>query len=537
LLLVCILLLAQAPQQAPPRDAKPAVTATGGTIAGRVVDADTGAPIDGAVVSIVLVQSSGRPAPVEADERGVFRVTELAAGDYRVTVSAPEHRPTHLSKVWNVDPNPTASLRASLQLKAGEARDDIVVRLDRALAIEGRVVDEFGEPMADARVTVERREGVGAFSASQPATDDRGLFRVYGLSTGVYRVCASPAFTADPGLLRGAEGEVAERPYVETCGPRVVLKAGNVPHVALTLSRVVGYSVSGRVSSESGRERLDVSVSRADGDGGRSFNASVKDGVFVVHGVPPGQYTVRATATPAAPGPSKPELATTTIQVDATDVSGVELVTAQGATVIGQIVSDSPLPAGTRMSVHRGLTHKRSSPMFSTQGVVREDGTFQLEHVYEPLVLALGGLPRGWVMTSVRYRGAEIIDTLTTFASTSEPSELQIRVSPQSARLNVRPVDADGRLVEGARVLLLGAAGDRVALMPISLAQPGIGGAVELPPVRPGEYVVIALRPEDLLPRPVDQAALVRQFGKPIVLTAGQPRTIDVAVVTLPEGR
>jgi hypothetical protein len=73
--------------------------------------------------------------------------------------------------------------------------------------------------------------------------------------------------------------------------------------------------------------------------------------------------------------------------------------------------------------------------------------------------------------------------------------------------------------------------------MPIAQAQPDIGGALELPPVRPGEYVVIALRPEDLLPRAVVQAVLVRQFGKPIVLTAGQPRTIDVAVVTLPEGR
>jgi GGDEF domain-containing protein len=40
-------------------------------------------------------------------------------------------------------------LRASLQLTAGETRDDIVVRLDRALAIEGRVVDEFGVIMPE----------------------------------------------------------------------------------------------------------------------------------------------------------------------------------------------------------------------------------------------------------------------------------------------------------------------------------------------------------------------------------------------------
>ena len=537
MLVVFILLLAQAPQQAPPRDAKPGASVSGGTIAGRVVDADTEAPIDGAVVSISLMRGGDRPTPTEADERGMFQVTGLPPGDYRVTVSSPEHRPTHLSKVWEVEPHLLASSRPSVQLKPNEVRDDIVVRLERALAIEGRVVDEFGEPMADARMTVERLEGVGPSGSPQVPTDDRGLFRAYGLGPGTYRVCASPGFSpADPGL-RGARGEVVERPYVRNWSSRVVLRHGNVPHVALTLSRVAGYAVSGRVASESGREHLNVTLARADEpNDGPYFNADIKDGAFIALGVPPGEYRVGASATPAAPGRAEPELAVATIRVDASDVTGLELVTKPGAIVSGQIVSESPLPAGLRLVVNRATTYKRSSAISLESAVMRADQTFELRGVHDPMVLAVGGLPRGWVMTSVRYRGAEVIDTLTAFGSTSQPSELQITVSAKSAQLRVRPVDADGRLVEGARVMLLGAAGDRVALTQSYAREPAADGSLELPPVRPGEYVVVALRPGDALPR-AGQAALLRQLGKPIVLTAGEPRTIDLAVVTVPEGR
>jgi hypothetical protein len=139
-------------------------------------------------------------------------------------------------------------------------------------------------------------------------------------------------------------------------------------------------------------------------------------------------------------------------------------------------------------------------------------------------------------MTSVRYRGTEIIDTLTTLATTREPSELEIVVTPRSAQLNVRPVDGEGRLVEAARVLLIGAAGDRMAISPAFDIEPAADGARPMPPVRPGAYVVMAVRPGEALPR-VDVAALLRQYGRPIVLEAREQRTIDIAVTSIPEAR
>lgn len=538
-MMVTLLMLLALTQQAPPRDAKPVAAARLSVIAGRVVDAQTEAPISAAIVSVSRVGVGARPVQLEADERGMFRFIDLPPGNYRIVVSAPEHRPTHLSKVWNVDPQLSNTLRPSLQLKIGEVRDDIVVRLDRALAMEGVVVDESGGPIAEARVTVERLEGVGFGAGMASATDDRGFFRAFLLAPGAYRVCASPGNSlVDFHLGRGVQWKVTEQPYVRTCSARVVVHSGNVPHVHLVMSRVIGYSVSGRIASESGRERLHVSLSRLDEEDSRNFEAELRDGAFIARGVPPGDYAVRATATPVAPGPSEPEMTMTEVRVDA-DVSGIELVTTKGATVTGRIVPEGPLPPGTRLTVNRGSTYRRLPTMAPLQAVVRDDYNFELRSMHDPMVFMIGGLPRGWVVTAVLYRGVDIIDRLTTFTTTREPSELEIVVSPHSSQLGVRPVDAEGRLVEGARVHLIGATGDRAAIVAVEGINPESEheGAIQMPPVRPGKYILTALRPGEALPRGADQAAQLRRLGTPVVLEAGGRQTIDVVVATIPEQR
>ena len=532
---VLVLLLIQVAQQAPPRDTKPSPPSRGAVIAGRVVDADTGTPIPGAQVTISRVRASERPTQLEADEHGSFRLNGLAPGDYRVGASAPEHRPTHVGRTLNFDPLLHFPMRPSLHLKAGEVREDIVLGLERALAIEGRVVDEQGEPVAEARIILERLQGVGYGGGTDASTDDRGQFRAFGLAAGSYRVCASPGYMIDFRLGPATSGDVAEHPYVRTCSQRFALKRGGAPHVPLVMSRVVGYSVSGRVTSESGRHVLRAWVQRLDEDGGR-IDGTVKDGAFIVRGVPPGDYAVQASGLHDGPVAMSAEFVTETIRVDGGDVSGLDLLTTKGATIRGRIVATDPLPAGAKLTVFRGSTYRRMFSPGTSPVTVGQDLTFELTGVHEPLLFALEGLPRGWVMTSVRYRGTEIIDTLTTLVTTREPSELEIVVTPRSAQLNVRPTDGEGRLVEAAGVLLIGSAGDRMAISPAFDIEPAADGARPMPPVRPGTYVVMAVRPGEALPR-VDLAALLRQYGRQIVLEAGEQRTIEIAVTSIPEAR
>jgi protocatechuate 3,4-dioxygenase beta subunit len=130
------------------------------TLRARVIAADSGAPISYARVHL----------------GGVNRVIRTEV-DGQFTVEAPRDATVVVAKAGFVRIEvPVASL-------GGQSE----IRLTRAAAISGRVVDENGEPIVDAGVTA---------SASGPRgsprvitrTDDRGEFRIGGLAPGAYHV-------------------------------------------------------------------------------------------------------------------------------------------------------------------------------------------------------------------------------------------------------------------------------------------------------------------------------------------------------------
>ena len=533
--LACLLL----PQQAPPRDTRPVPREprASGVIAGRVVDADTNAPISGAVVNVTRLGSTERPQPVETDGRGAFRVGDLPAGDYRITAGPAMYTATYLSRTFNVDPDAVGA-KPSLQLLAREARTDIVVRLERALAIEGRVVDELGLPVTDAAVSVERLDRAGG--SGQHLTDDRGLFRVHSLRTGAYRVCAVPGIPADTSLPRADRGNVPAQAYVKTCARgTIALRASASPFVEIGLQRVAAFSISGRVVSESGRKSAQVILHNTDLAASRGYPAVVRNGGFTISGVPPGDYTIQALAFPDRSEPmvpGDPERATMDIRVESADLTGLELTTTRGATVAGRIVSDAPLPAHATLTVRRAPTYRRlASPGF-TASPSRMDRTFELRNVFDPVLLDVAGLPRGWVTTAVRYKGKDVTDTLTTLATTSDPGDLEIAIGPHSAELVVRPVDADGRVVEGARVFMSRTTGDRLPVGPIPVAVTAAGGLVRMAPVRPGEYAVLVIRADAPVPRGEPFITMIREMGTRLVLGVGE-RRVDITVTSIPEVR
>ena len=99
-------------------------------------------------------------------------------------------------------------------LQAGEVRSHVDIALARSVAISGRVVDEWGQPVAG--VSVGRKHTVPR-SGDVPGrvTDDRGIFRVFGLEPGRYSVCTDPG----PGLRQQLLGLPARSRSVPTCYP------------------------------------------------------------------------------------------------------------------------------------------------------------------------------------------------------------------------------------------------------------------------------------------------------------------------------
>lgn len=158
-----------------------------GLVVGQVVDAASGRPVAGAIVSL------GGPAipPTQAprlltgnDGRFVFR--DLRRGDHTITVI----KSGFAEGAYGRQRAGGASM--PLTLNEGERVGDVVIKLWRHAAISGTIVDESGERLVGVQVRAFRRSVVAGrrrfISSSIGTSDDRGIYRVGGLIPGDYIV-------------------------------------------------------------------------------------------------------------------------------------------------------------------------------------------------------------------------------------------------------------------------------------------------------------------------------------------------------------
>src|SRR6266536_8642 len=134
---------AQRPQQ-PARDtpAQPAAApAPAGRISGRVVTSDTGRPVKRARVFLNAAELPGGGRGMLTDDSGLYEITDLPAGRYRLNVSK--------SGFVSLSYGQRRPLQAGtpLQLLDGQQLKGVDFQLPRGSAIAGRVLDEDGDAM------------------------------------------------------------------------------------------------------------------------------------------------------------------------------------------------------------------------------------------------------------------------------------------------------------------------------------------------------------------------------------------------------
>jgi uncharacterized GH25 family protein len=148
-----------------------------GRIRGRVVRADTGAPVGRATVSIVR----GTPdLTLLTDLNGSFLLDELLAGDWHLEVRSPEGQVGE--NVVHVEGNSVTDATISLRMTNGGPA------MQRG-RIRGRVVRaDTGAPVADAAITIVR--GPGPAPDIAPLTDSNGNFALDDLPAGDWQLRA-----------------------------------------------------------------------------------------------------------------------------------------------------------------------------------------------------------------------------------------------------------------------------------------------------------------------------------------------------------
>lgn len=372
---------AQTPDKAPTASISGRVTINGKGAAGITLAATTSSsPLDNRTV-----------AKATTDDDGKYQLTGLAAGRFTIII---------LAKAFVADTN--GSYQQPVQ-SITVAEDETITKIDFALVrggvITGRITDTDGRPVIGELVNVVASDApdfsraATMFDGPRNKTDDRGIYRVYGLSPGHYKVSIGQAAGAPNVAIMGMGGSQ----YPKTFYPGVIEEAkaavleinegtevSNIDIVAGRSGR--GFSVSGRVvDADSGQPVPSVYVvhaSRNEGTerlGGMNFNGTQTDanGKFRLENVQPGRYAAYMLATGEATTSYSDQ---TPFDVSSGDVSGVEIKVHRGATISGVAVIENnfdPAVASVlqTVSLFAFSNTKGGAPSFS-RGQINADGRF-----------------------------------------------------------------------------------------------------------------------------------------------------------------
>jgi hypothetical protein len=305
-LLLSLTALTLSAQTAAPGGGTPAAesAAKTGSLAGSVVNAQSGEPLKRAEVVASDDLPGGPPLRAITDSSGKFKLPGVSAGTYRISIARPGFVP---ARGKDSDSAPEV-----ITLTPGQEITGLVYRLSPGAVLAGRVVDEDGAPFAGIRLqclkysfTPRMRRLVTAGSTT---SDDRGQYRFAGLNPGGYYVYAS---YSDAGALLGGapSGAVEGYPSVYYPGVPSAVQAAEIPLRAGEERNGVDFkfaparlrSVHGTVRNPDGRPAArDTLVSLAPrasaGLGGRTPTRVSDDGDFRVDGVAPGSYLLTVMA-------------------------------------------------------------------------------------------------------------------------------------------------------------------------------------------------------------------------------------------------
>jgi hypothetical protein len=547
-LLVLLIAMAQA-QPVPPARDRPINASGTAAVSGQITAKESKAPISRAIVTLVP-SAGGPPREAIADADGRYEFTGLAAGEYGLVAGPGELRATYLRQaIGRSEPlDPTSRLpRSGIEIADGERKQNVDVALTRALAIEGRVLSPWGEAMANVMVEVYLADGRYQTLAS---TDDRGEYRAYGLPPGRYRLCAA----ADQGDTPDDTARL-----VRTCHPAatdqrsaadVDLASSDAGAIDISVQRRGTFSVSGSVVTAAGEAAESAHASAIpDGEDSVGGYAQVSGGQFVIRGLMPGRYVIRA-STSASTGrlirkdreSRETEAGHTTVDV-AADVSGVFVTMAKPRVVAGQVIFEggTPMPPGRmNMSVHyseAGPRGMRPSARQSGQHAVDDTLRFELTPIYDwPVTLGFAGFPDGWVVKAVRFDGRDILNLPTSLVGDTA-ARLEVVLTDRVASPSIRVTDDQGARVASCRAFLFSTDLRQLQTRAAGYEEASSAeGVVNLGHVVPGEYFFAALDEADARLVSIDRTRLAElaSVATRVTLAIGDRRTFDLKVTPLP---
>ena len=391
-----------------------------GTVSGRVTIKDKGA--QGVAVGL---RKSDPSMPNQSylrgttDQDGFYRISDIPPGSYEVTPSAPAY----------ILADATGGRGKSVIVGEGENVEGINFSLVRGGVVTGKVTDADGRPViaqqinffpADAFDRQDPNRMVYATLGAQ--TDDRGIYRAFGLRPGRYKVATGrgedtffgnymPSRTTYRQVFHPDVTEHSKATIIE------VSEGSEAKDVDIKLGAVMQtFSVSGRLIDEKGlpvpniRFGLQRILAQRPEFTGSSMVSNVQ-GEFFAEGLIPGKYGIYLFQNVS----TEMRADTFSFEIVDQDVTGVVIKLTKGASLSGVVVLETEDKAALeqllKLQVRAYVAVKGSSGFGqSSFSQIAADGSFRLAGMPEGTAnLALGtpGMPllKGFTIARIERDG------------------------------------------------------------------------------------------------------------------------------------
>ena len=307
------------------------------------------------------------------DHEGKYTITNIPSGTFQVTPDLLDYASADQSG-------------QTLLLTEGETVEEIDFELTRGAVITGRVT-AAGKPLIEQNVIVQR---IDISMLRSIRTDDRGVYRAFGLRAGIYKI-----YVGQPQTFLGQSSRFNQTFYPATTDPGKALtidlgEGAEVKDidikVELNEEAIDRYSVSGRiVEAANGRavSGMRLRLQRNDARGLQPLNIvaiSDNEGQFKFDGISPGNYTV----TIAALSNSVLRIESAAFAVTDGDVTDLAVKAVRRASISGVVVYEDVQnkllrpPLGSLFVNGYVLQEGTSEGRFGESARIGPDGTFHM---------------------------------------------------------------------------------------------------------------------------------------------------------------
>jgi protocatechuate 3,4-dioxygenase beta subunit len=367
-----------------------------GVITGRVTYGEKAAANVGVVLLSAerMMMQRGALMKVTTDYEGRYRMVNVPVGRFNVLAVAPAY----------VGPSEGTfgEQGKTVTIAEGETVEKIDFSLVKGGVITGRVTTADGVPVIGEHVQLNQIDKQGqsfqrGLSNSNPfmfETDDRGIYRLYGIAPGRYTI--SVGETAEEGSVRFGFG--GRGYYTRTFHPGVteeakatvieIAEGSEATNVDITLGgKSKSFTASGRVVDDSGKPVVGARIGNGavmkDGKSMGGFgwgNLSDSNGAFRLDGLVPGRYA-------AFVWNEGGELDgyTDAVQFEITEgnISGLELKLHRGASISGVAVIEgtndrAALAKLSQLSLGANSETEGLAPPVYAQVKIAPDGSFRI---------------------------------------------------------------------------------------------------------------------------------------------------------------